>query len=191
MEIKVSNLELFSIPFGISVLWNLIFQAKINLLDKLSKQYENAHFVFSNILGDFGVYDKVNEILSAYFKNYSITEEEFDFNSSPINNIPIIQIDNEKQKFETETIGIFYPSDLSNLPEKKYSKNIIVLKQVVDQQTYEKLAEDYIVIGDFEKLEYKNLLERKVTDLTQDDTTKSFLLKVLRGDKVCWSKKLK
>ncbi|MBB6062626.1 hypothetical protein HNP65_001064 [Thermosipho japonicus] len=185
MEIKVSNLELFSVPFGISVLWNLIFQAKINLIDKLSKQYENAHFVFSNILGEFGMYDKVNEILSAYFNNYSITDEELDFNSSPINNIPIIQIDNEKQKFETETIGIFYPSDLSNLPEKKYSKNIIVLKQIVDQKKYEKLSEDYIVIGDFEKLEYKNLLERKVTDLTQDDTTKSFLLKVLRGDKVC------
>lgn len=185
MKIKVSNLELFSIPFGVSALWNMIFQAKINFLDKLSKEFKDEYFEFYNVLGEFSTINKVNEILSAYFDNYAIIEKSENFNSSPINNIPIIEIDGERKEINTETVGIYYIENLSEIPESKYSKNILVIKEIISKKRLQNLPDNYIVISETEELDYKNLLERKVIDNVNDDTTQSLLLKLLRGDKVC------
>ncbi|OOC44889.1 hypothetical protein [Thermosipho sp. 1074] len=185
MEIKVANLELYSVPFRVSMLWNIIYQLKLSVLDLLSKQYQDAHFIFYNALGEYGTYDKVEEILSVYFKDFEILDEKLEFSTSPINNLPVIEKDGKLERLDCETLGIYYLNNLNKLPEKKYSKNILVVNELVDKKRIDALKDDYIVISQNKELDYKNLFERKVLENIENDTTKAVLLDLLRGGSVC------
>ncbi|ABR30347.1 hypothetical protein SU69_02470 [Thermosipho melanesiensis] len=183
MEIKVANLELFSIPFRVSIFWNIIYHLKLSVLDILSKQYPDAHFSFYNVLGEYGTYDKVEEILSVYFKNFDIYPEKLDFNSSPINNVPVIEKDGTRQNVDCETLGIYYLDNLNKIPKMEYTKNILVIKEFTDKKKLENL--DYTIISQTKELDFKNLFEKNIIENVNDDTTKAVLLDLLRGGKVC------
>ncbi|QTA38261.1 hypothetical protein JYK00_01600 [Thermosipho ferrireducens] len=186
MEVIVGNLELFSIPSGIANLWNIIYQAKIELLSAISQEYPDSHFKFFNIFGEYGLEDKVYEVLSLHFKSFEIINgEDLELNSSPINNIPKILVDGEERIVDVPTVGIHYIDGIEKIPSREHDTEILVINAIINQKSYEELSKDYIVVSLVEKFETKNLFEDTLLKNIDDDILKFLVLKVLRGENIC------
>lgn len=182
MTVEVNNLRLYDDFKDFSKFQNQIEQCKVNFLLKLSKLYQDAQFVFYNILGELALIENVEKLLGSIFKNYEISYEpaEVDFNSSPIDNKPIIQIDKALVTVEgAETIGLRHTSDLHKL-SCDYTKCFYVL----ETPTNEKVDENIQAL--FVEIDPKNFMESELISGIEDVGARYLTLKLLRGEKVCF-----
>jgi hypothetical protein len=179
--VEVSNLKLFEYHEGFEEFRETIFQCKMNLLLHLSKLYPDANFVFYNILGECGLIEDVEQILSGILKNFELIHEEVytDFNSSPVNNIPQIKVDGTVQVLDSvETVGLYKLST----PEKLVC-NYTTCFYVIENFTTERKGENvktYVV-----DVMPQNFLESSLINNLSNVGEKYVILKLLRGEELC------
>ncbi|MCX7653494.1 MAG: hypothetical protein N2Z58_02295 [Fervidobacterium sp.] len=182
MIVEVNNLRLYDDYPGFGKFTDHIFKSKVNLLIYLSKSFPDAEFVFYNILGEYGLIEEIDDLLKGIFHRYSIVieEEEKDFNSSPINNIPKIKVDGKIQTLEdVETIGLIHAERLENFV-CNYTNCFYIIENFA-AKTYRDNVITYTV-----DVTPKNFVESNIISSVDEPGKKYFLLKLLRGEEICF-----
>lgn len=182
MLVEVNNVRLLDDYDGFTFFREQIERAKISFLMLLSNLFPDAHFVFYNIHGDLATYDYVQDTLSGIFKSFEIAVpgEEPKFNSSPINNVPVVLVDGQTRVIEeAETIGLVR-TDGTLLQRCQFRRCFTVIESPVPNRGVENLY------GLFVDLTPRNSQEHvAIRSLTRDEE-RYVVLKILRGEDVCF-----
>ncbi|MEJ5257611.1 MAG: hypothetical protein WHS64_05110 [Fervidobacterium sp.] len=180
MLVEVNNLALYDVYNGFSKYNEQIFQCKVNLLVKLSKTYRDAHFVFYNIIGQYGLFEDVYKILEDLFDFFEISNDSVDeFNSSPINNFPKIRVDGNLVEInDCETIGLKKILKVENL-KCEYSTCYYYLENPSEKDLDEKIFGIKIDILP------KKFIESDLLNLLDSTGKRYLVLKLLRGEEIC------
>lgn len=120
--------------------------------------------------------------MGSIFRNYEIIYEpvDLDFNSSPIDNKPFIRVDRELVAVEgTETIGLKRASDLRQLL-CEHTKCFYVL-EVPTNKKMDDNVQSFVV-----EIDPRNFMESELVNGIEDVGAKYLVLKLLRGEKVCF-----
>ncbi|MFN6992323.1 MAG: hypothetical protein ACK4MM_06340, partial [Fervidobacterium sp.] len=143
--------------------------------------FPNAKFLFYNVLGEYGLIEKVEEILKNIFQDFEIVyqESEKDFNSSPVNNIPQVAVDGKLILLENaETLGLLKVDSPSKLV-CNYTNCYYVIENFVTRE-YENAITFNVDITP------KNFIESHLTSSINDVGKKYFVLKLSRGEEICF-----
>jgi len=182
VTVEVNNLKLYDDFKDFSKFQNQIEQCKVNFLLRLSKSYQDAQFVFYNVLGQLALIEDIEKLLGSIFRNYEIIYEpvDLDFNSSPIDNKPFIRVDRELVAVEgTETIGLKRASDLRQLL-CEHTKCFYVL-EVPTNRKMDENVQSFAV-----EIDPRNFMESELVNGIEDVGARYLVLKLLRGEKVCF-----
>lgn len=182
MIVEVNNLRLYDDYGGFKRFSEHIFKCKVNLLIYLSKLFPDADFVFYNILGQYGLIEDVEELLKGIFQRFSIdfSGEKKEFDSSPINNTPKIKVDGKIQVLEdVETIGLLRVEKPENFV-CNYTNCYYILENFATR--------DYgnNVISHIVEITPKNFIESNLISSLDEVGKKYFVLKLLRGEELCF-----
>jgi len=180
--VEVNNLRLYDDFKDFSEFQNQIEQCKINFLLRISKLYKDVKLVFYNVIGEFALIEEVEKLLGSIFKNYEIIYEptELDFNSSPINNVPIIRVNGETVTLEdVETIGLKRINDVRELT-CEYTKCFYVLEVLTNQDLDENIR------AFTTEIDPKNFIESELVSRIDNVGEKYLVLKLIRGEEPCF-----
>ncbi len=179
MVVEVSNLRLFDYYKGFSKFSEQIVQTKLSFLLKLKEKFPKASFIFYDVVGNFGTIDKVLKILESYFEDFEINKEPEQFNSSPVNNVPVVRVDGSLITLEdVKTIGLI---EVDSEFEKKcdYGECFYILKDMKE----DKLSTNEVALK--VELTPKDTLESNILFKLESNIEKFLALKLLRGEDVC------
>uniref|UniRef100_A0A7C4GIA1 Uncharacterized protein n=1 Tax=Fervidobacterium thailandense TaxID=1008305 RepID=A0A7C4GIA1_9BACT len=182
MVVEVNNVRLLDDYEGFSYYREQLERAKVGFLLLLSNLFPDAHFVFYNIYGDFAMHDYVQNTLSGIFKSFevSVAGEDVTFNSSPINNIPVVLIDGRPRVVEeAETIGLIRTDSVSS-QRCAYKRCFTVVESPLLDRGMEG------VYGLFVELIPKTPMEHVALKSLARDEERYVVLKILRGEDVCF-----
>lgn len=182
MIVEVNNLQLYDDYGGFKKFSEHIFKSKVNLLIYLSKLFPDADFVFYNILGEYGLIENVEELLKGIFKRFNIIfgEEKQDFDSSPINNVPKIRVDGKIQTLEdVETIGLLRTEKPENFV-CNYTNCYYLIENFVIRDYGDNIISHIVDITP------KNFVESNLTSSLDEVGKRYFVLKLLRGEEICF-----
>jgi len=180
--VEVNNLRLYDDYGGFKRFSEHIFKCKVNLLIYVSKLFPEADFVFYNVLGQYGLVENVEELLKGIFQSFNIdfTQEKKDFDSSPINNIPKVKVDGKIQVLEdVETIGLLHIDKPENLV-CNYTNCYYILENFTTRDHGNNVISHVVDITP------KNFVESNLVSSLNETGKRYFVLKLLRGEEICF-----
>lgn len=181
MIIEVNNLKLYEHYDGFREFGDQILKTKINFLIYIAQLFPNAKFLFYNLLGEYGLIEKVEDLLKGIFQDFEIVYEEVEknFNSSPVNNIPQILVDGKIKILETaETIGLLKVDKPDELV-CNYTNCYFVIENFVSKD-YENTITKVVDATP------KNFIESHLVGSINDIGKRYFVLKLARGEEICF-----
>jgi len=186
MDIIIGNLKLYEIPTGFVQFQKKIHDARLAVLREVSRRYPDATPSFYEIYGKWSLLDETNELLSSFFENFNIVEDQSPINSSPINNLPKIIVDNNPVDLECEELRLITANTLEDLGQTG-PNTIIALNFPITEDAYLKLKEKNMLIADIEKVIPESLLGKELfDDIDEKDILSQVLLsRLLRGESIC------
>jgi len=187
MEVIVGNLRLFDIYEGFSSFHNYVHNAKLSILDLISKQFPNATFKLYEIYGKWAIIDETDNLLSTFFDRFEVVEGTSPVNSSPIDNQPKVLVDNQELSLDEAPRINFIDANLHDEKFKDDPHAIVKLNYPITKEMYQKLNEQSQLIADISDHYPQNLLEKELIDKSSELDTFSqiLLIQVLRGENVC------
>ncbi|ODN30671.1 hypothetical protein [Fervidobacterium thailandense] len=188
MIVEVNNIRLMDDHEGFSNFREQIERAKVGFLMLLSNLFPDAHFVFYNVFGDLATSDYVRDTLNGIFKSFEIQvpKGEPSFNSSPVNNVPVVLVDGQPRIVEeAETVGLVR-TDAPTLYRCPYKRCFILVEAPISDRSQGSSFESGGLHALFVDLTPRNALEHvAIKSLTRDEE-KYVVLKILRGEDVCF-----
>ncbi len=179
MVVEISDLRLYDHYKGFSKLSEQILQTKISLLLKVKEKFPEAKFIFYNVTGDFGTIEKVLKLLDSYFNDVEIVKESAGFNSSPVNNVPVVKVDGALVTLEdVKTIGLL---EIENDNEEvcKYDECFYLVKTLKESEpTLNEVAFKIDITP-------KDTVESSLLLRMEHNEEKFLVLKLLRGENLC------